>query len=286
MARTPSNGIINKRVMNIIETAVKRALNDYSKDIYKDMANAYRSVIDTFYNDYTPSQQPSYVRYYGKKYQKHKRRYALYKASSGYKYRGIKNDIIQIENGYDIWLHIGVEQMKLNGVSQKTHRADLGWIFERSYIGFIHGFTAEENKKWYSGDGRRWITKHGRNSGQVSKWWMPRDNYVGQAYDQLKNNGVEKIHSADIRKQFETMVGQDVFKNKRYPYIPVPNNRVPSSGVFSYQVTLSGQKGDITPTKTSKKGLAKKMEFKIRDIKKSLKSDTRFSEHLKNRLKL
>lgn len=270
MARTPSNGIAPKRIMNRIERILEKSLDEYSKVLFKRMANAFDETIDYFYNQYTPKNRG--VGYYrGKAYKMAKRRYDLYNAVKGRKgshasaikdpqFPGIK----KIKNGVEINIHISYHNMHKN-----YHRMDTESVFRRSYMEMKHGFNREENIKWnnvnigntrlsvfenHSGSsyaqGAGTATKHKTyiawRTNESSKWWMP-------------------------------------WADESDRYIRVPNGHIPPQG--SYGRSVSEYSANITQYSnnphTTHPGLDRVMYDKVNDIKKGLKNDREFDEILK-----
>ena len=85
-----SERIYNKKIMNKINTAVRRSIKDYSGIIYDRMKQNFDNAIDVFYNDYTPQTKYTHGTYITQKsdgsgfkthfYKYWKRKYSLYKA--------------------------------------------------------------------------------------------------------------------------------------------------------------------------------------------------------------
>ena len=166
-----SERTFNKRIMNKINTAVRRAIKDYSNVIYERMKNNFYNGIDQFYKSYSPQTKYEYGEYVTIKsdnsgfkthiYKYWKRQHSLYEALDDNKKKSIEYIEDNGISGFRITLHISGSNIKTK------HHADVQWghnnwpvrpnewIFRRAYLEGIHGFTPKENKVWDTGTSAR-----------------------------------------------------------------------------------------------------------------------------------
>ena len=113
---------IYKKIIKQYESAIKQVAEEVSFQV----ESAYESVIDMFYNDYTP-------RWY-------ERTGSTYRASDHV------DDMSKITKVGDEYLSgIIVDSENING---NPYRADTDWVFERTFVRGIHGFTAHEGRRF------------------------------------------------------------------------------------------------------------------------------------------
>jgi len=156
-----------------VEKAAEKALIAYSEEISKKMYDCYKRTIDIFYKDYTP-------KYY-------RRTYSLYEAATNSPFHGgaYKSQIFNLKKSGS-YLNMKIT-MDIDGkyIEGNPYHADFNpydpgaggkeWVFERSYGGFIHGFTRTENRNtWLHGNPTYYDTgRHINRWGNLSRW-IPR----------------------------------------------------------------------------------------------------------------
>lgn len=109
-----------------IENRYNMAIADMASQVTEQIEAAYETVIQSFYDDYTP-------RWYD-------RTYSTYEASDH------ADDIFKttpIDNGFEAGIKI--DPSFING---KPYRADTAWVFDRTFGKGIHGYFKWEMKQW------------------------------------------------------------------------------------------------------------------------------------------
>lgn len=111
---------IKQMCQKIAQEAIRNSLND----IVFDIENMYQSVIEQFYNDYSPSE--------------YSRTYSGYEAYTKH--------IKKIPNGYECGIIVDgskIPQGTYFSIYDNTHIADSDWVFNRGFIEGFHGFKIE-----------------------------------------------------------------------------------------------------------------------------------------------
>lgn len=119
--------------------AAKKAFVQFSNDIAEGLYICFASAIDYFYSTYTPNS------YYRTK--------SLYKGTSTYNIDKNRQKIFRPlktpnGSGYTICMEIDPKYIPGNPYHQKKDPNRTEWVFNRSFYEIIHGFTADENKRW------------------------------------------------------------------------------------------------------------------------------------------
>ena len=109
-----------------IESRFNMAIADMASQITEQIETAYETVIQSFYDDYTP-------RWYD-------RTFSTYEASD---HIDDMFKITPIENGYNAGINIDPSFIK-----GSPYRADTAWVFDRTFGKGIHGYFKWEMKQW------------------------------------------------------------------------------------------------------------------------------------------
>ena len=125
-----------------IDRAITKILNACAEKMANDCREQYEKIIDNFYADYRPH---SYNRTLETKYA-----HNLYRNN----YKSITTFIDS--NTVQIIFSPGSEYIEGN-----PYRANKDWVYERTYIEGIHGWTPEEVLEYSSGANYGYYGKHG-----------------------------------------------------------------------------------------------------------------------------
>lgn len=109
-----------------IENRFNMAVAEMAAQITEQIEVAYETVVQSFYDDYTP-------KWYN-------RTFSTYEASDH------MNDLfraIPIENGFDAGIYVDP-----SFITGEPYRADTSWVFDRTFGKGIHGYFKWEMKKW------------------------------------------------------------------------------------------------------------------------------------------
>ncbi len=109
-----------------IEKRYRKALDEFASEMSFQVEAAYESVVQSFYDDYTP-------RYY-------KRTGSTYKFSDHF-----NNEFEYTPFGDEYEYGI---RANTNNVEGNPYRADKDWVFERTFGQGIHGFFRSELSEW------------------------------------------------------------------------------------------------------------------------------------------
>ncbi len=134
----PNNSLYD--IKKDIKKRYMRALDNLAEELSFEIENAYETIIERFYNDYSPIS--------------YNRTYSTYLASDSF-----ENPFSYTQMGNTYFSGINIDPSFING---KPYRADTGWVFERTFEKGIHGINRNtvinRNKKRYGDD--VWKVKH------------------------------------------------------------------------------------------------------------------------------
>lgn len=123
-----------------IDAALKTALDAVGREIGYEIETIYESVIDEFYNSYTP--------------RRYRRTESTYYGSDSYLLA--KDPVIE---GATVTAGIEVSPDNIQG---NPYRANKDWVFERTFVKGYHGYKDKEIREWRQRPHIRELIKAGK----------------------------------------------------------------------------------------------------------------------------
>lgn len=118
--------------MEMIRADIEKKFNSAVKEMAEEMnfqiESAYESVIQKFYDEYTP--------------RSYERTYSTYLGSD--KYDNLFG-FTPVDDGYEVGVRVGDENIPGN-----PYRAEKDWVFRRTFEEGIHGYFKVEYQQWYA----------------------------------------------------------------------------------------------------------------------------------------
>ena len=156
----------NKEFMANIKKIARKAFNEYCKEVSRRMYWCYEEAIEKFYSSYEP-------RYY-------ERTGMLLTAASNSPWHGdkYKKRIFGYDNSrsnegiYRTRVRMEIDSSFIQGKPYNADGKDIEsneWVFKRSFVENIHGFTKEENTSLWLWDKPE--TPHINRWGDPTKWY-------------------------------------------------------------------------------------------------------------------
>lgn len=151
---------LSKVILDPIEEKLNKALYNTAEDVLVEIEAAFESVIEKFYEDYTPRNgNPYYYRRTG----------STFYGSNAY------NNLINPETLYyekDIPITgIDIHSSFIEKVLGNPYNADMNspaWVFNRTFYEGIHGFTEVEAETWSK-------DTHKNRKGKKSRFHKPKN---------------------------------------------------------------------------------------------------------------
>lgn len=120
------NGALSA-IENDIKKKFNKAISEMADEVTFQIDSAYETVIDKFYNDYTP-------KWYDRTYSTYEAARPLY-------------DFMHIGDSY--WAGIQVDSANI--LSANPYKMPKNWVFDRTFYKGVHGITASEVRSWNRG---------------------------------------------------------------------------------------------------------------------------------------
>lgn len=114
------------RIRENIERRYKKAVLAVAEEVTAQIQTAYVSAVAKFYAEFTPNS--------------YNRTFSTFTASDHYP---SLNTAPPYDNGFEAGIRVGPENIDGN-----PYRADKEWVFERTFVEGIHGYTRIEAQEW------------------------------------------------------------------------------------------------------------------------------------------
>lgn len=182
-----------------LEKKYEKALKRFAEEMTYQVEAAYESVVQSFYDDYTP-------RYY-------ERTYSTYLGSDKY---NSPFDYTPFGNEYEYGITVSDANIPGN-----PYRADKDWVFNRTFDEGIHGFFKDELNEWKEkaqiavfadfvlggkkGEFKSFLAEHQKKSGKSIKH-VPRRTSIKSIHAKTPRLAMDKAFKQLTRKKNMDMI--------------------------------------------------------------------------------